>query len=89
MWTLYRRNHKGAVPPRKTRKTCIVRANNIIYLIDCNNNNLIVLLQRQGMISTGNPCPICRDEYLVFDHRNVDLLKQFISEFNGAVISYQ
>jgi len=24
VWTEYRRNHKGAFPPRKTRKTCIV-----------------------------------------------------------------
>lgn len=38
------------------------------------------------MISTGNPCPICRDEYLVLDYRNVDLLKQFISPFNGAIL---
>ncbi|KAK0082730.1 hypothetical protein PV325_009943 [Microctonus aethiopoides] len=67
VWKLYRRNHKGQIPPRKTRKTCI----------------------RNGIISTGNPCPICRDEYLVLDHRNTTLLKQFISEFNGAIISYQ
>lgn len=40
---------------------------------------------RKGVISTGNPCPICRDEYLVLDHRNVDLLKQFISEYTGEV----
>ncbi|XP_043274455.1 uncharacterized protein mRpS18B isoform X2 [Venturia canescens] len=63
VWKLYRRNHKGMYPPKKTRKTCV----------------------RQGIISTGNPCPICRDEYLVFDHRNTALLKQFISEYNGAV----
>ncbi|XP_055386059.1 28S ribosomal protein S18b, mitochondrial [Condylostylus longicornis] len=43
---------------------------------------------RGGKISTGNPCPICRDEYLVLDHRNVDLLKQFISEHTGEVLSY-
>lgn len=24
VWSQYRRNHKGAFPPRKTRKTCIV-----------------------------------------------------------------
>lgn len=40
---------------------------------------------RAGLISTGNPCPICRDEYLVLDHRNLDLLKQFISPFTGQV----
>ncbi|ENN76200.1 hypothetical protein HUJ04_002344 [Dendroctonus ponderosae] len=40
VWVPYRRNHKGAIPPRHTRKTCI----------------------RNEEISTGNPCPICRDE---------------------------
>ncbi|XP_075151527.1 mitochondrial ribosomal protein S18B [Haematobia irritans] len=43
---------------------------------------------RQGLISTGNPCPICRDEYLVLDHRNIELLKQFISPQTGQVLSY-
>lgn len=67
VWVQYRRNHKGQIPPRKTRKTCI----------------------RQGQISTGSPCPICRDEYLVLDPRNTDLLKQFISEYTGQILSYQ
>lgn len=40
---------------------------------------------RAGKISTGNPCPVCRDEYLVLDHNNIDLLKQFISEHTGEV----
>lgn len=44
---------------------------------------------RKNMISTGNPCPICRDEYLVLDYRNVDLLTQFVSPFNGEILSYQ
>lgn len=66
VWKLYRRNHKGAFPPKKTRKTCI----------------------RSGVISTGNPCPICRDEYLVIDHTNVKLLEQFINKHNGDIISY-
>jgi len=35
---------------------------------------------------TGNPCPICRDEYLVLDYRNVDLLNQFISPHNGKIL---
>lgn len=40
---------------------------------------------RAGVISTGNPCPICRDEYLILDYRNLDLLKQFISPHSGQV----
>lgn len=40
---------------------------------------------RKGMISTGNPCPICRDEYLLLDHRNLQLLNQFISPHTGEV----
>ncbi|KAH8418784.1 hypothetical protein KR222_002914 [Zaprionus bogoriensis] len=43
---------------------------------------------RQGRISSGNPCPICRDEYLVLDYRNTELLKQFISPYSGEVLSY-
>ncbi|XP_012054636.1 PREDICTED: 28S ribosomal protein S18b, mitochondrial [Atta cephalotes] len=66
VWKIYRRNFKGQIPPRKTRKTCI----------------------RYGQISTGSPCPICRDEYLVLDHRNVKLLEQFINKHNGSVLSY-
>lgn len=65
VWKQYRRNHKGAFPPMKTRKTCI----------------------RAGKISTGNPCPICRDEYLVLKAENVELLKQFISPHTGATLS--
>ncbi|XP_054014383.1 28S ribosomal protein S18b, mitochondrial [Hylaeus anthracinus] len=44
---------------------------------------------RAEVISTGSPCPICRDEYLVLDYRNVDLLKQFISEHSGEILSYK
>lgn len=37
VWKMYRRNHKGQIPPRKTRRTCIVRIcgpfyNTIIYI---------------------------------------------------------
>ncbi|XP_072936420.1 small ribosomal subunit protein mS40 [Epargyreus clarus] len=64
VWFLYRRNHKGGIPPKKTRKSCV----------------------RKGMISTGNPCPICRDEYLVLDHRNTKLLDQFVSQYTGQIL---
>ncbi|XP_014214318.1 28S ribosomal protein S18b, mitochondrial [Copidosoma floridanum] len=43
---------------------------------------------RQGFIATSNPCPICRDEYLVLDYRNTDLLYQFISPYNGEIIDW-
>lgn len=43
---------------------------------------------RGGVISCGSPCPICRDEYLVLDYRNLELLKQFISPYTGQVLSY-
>ncbi|XP_015604093.1 28S ribosomal protein S18b, mitochondrial [Cephus cinctus] len=66
IWKLYRRNHKGLHPPKKTRKTCI----------------------RANVVTTGNPCPLCRDEYLVLDYRNTGLLNQFISPHNGAIFSY-
>jgi small subunit ribosomal protein S18b, mitochondrial len=63
VWVPYRRNHKGLLPPKKTRKTCI----------------------RSGKISTGNPCPLCRDEYLVLHEDNKELLKQFVSPHSGKV----
>ncbi|XP_023011667.2 mitochondrial ribosomal protein S18B [Leptinotarsa decemlineata] len=43
---------------------------------------------RGGQISTGNPCPICRDEYLVLHEENVNLLKQFICPYTGNILSY-
>ncbi|XP_034951049.1 28S ribosomal protein S18b, mitochondrial [Chelonus insularis] len=66
VWKPYRRNHKGQLPPKKTRQSCV----------------------RKGFIVYGSPCPICRDEYLVLDYTNVNLLKQFISEYNGAILGY-
>lgn len=44
---------------------------------------------KHNYIVTGSPCPACRDEYLVLDYRNTDLLKQFISPYTGEVLSYQ
>lgn len=63
VWVPYKRNYKGQIAPRKTRRTCIYK------------NQLV----------TGNPCPICRDEYLVLHETNIKLLKQFISEHTGKV----
>lgn len=66
VWVLYRRNHKGGIPPRKTRRTCI----------------------RGDQVATGNPCPICRDEYLVLHENNTELLNQFICPHTGSILSY-
>ena len=43
----------------------------------------------EGRIETGNPCPICRDEYLVVDYKNVKLLKQFLTDYNGMVLDWK
>ncbi|KAG9472395.1 small ribosomal subunit protein mS40 [Eleutherodactylus coqui] len=61
VWADYRRNHKGSIPPQKTRKTCI-----------------------RGTKICGNPCPICRDQNLGVDVRNVKLLQQFICPYTGV-----
>lgn len=39
----------------------------------------------QGRYSTGNPCPICRDPYLVVSYKNLKLLKDFISPDTGYI----
>lgn len=41
---------------------------------------------RAGQIATGNPCPICRDEYLVLHHTNIKLLEQFISPYSEEIL---
>merc|ERR1712050_85761 len=43
---------------------------------------------RGGELSTGNPCPICRDEYLVPHPKNVKLLEQFISPNSGQILCF-
>ncbi|XP_029440110.1 28S ribosomal protein S18b, mitochondrial [Rhinatrema bivittatum] len=63
VWADYRRNHKGGIPPQKTRKTCI-----------------------RGDKVSGNPCPICRDQKLGVDYRNVKLLEQFICPHSGSML---
>ncbi|XP_014675163.1 PREDICTED: 28S ribosomal protein S18b, mitochondrial-like, partial [Priapulus caudatus] len=64
VWKSYRRNHKGHIPPSKTRQTCI----------------------RGKGITTGNPCPACRDEFLVLHYTNNRLLEQFICPYTGEVL---
>ncbi|CAH1785293.1 unnamed protein product [Owenia fusiformis] len=41
---------------------------------------------RGGRIASGNPCPVCRDEYLVLHRENTKLLKQFLSPNSGDVL---
>ncbi|XP_044278410.1 28S ribosomal protein S18b, mitochondrial [Varanus komodoensis] len=62
VWFGYRRNHKGQIPPQKTRRTCI-----------------------RGTRVCGNPCPICRDQHLFLDYRNVQLLEQFVCPHSGII----
>lgn len=39
-----------------------------------------------GKLITSNPCPICRDEYLVIDFRNIKLLTQFINPISSDIL---
>ena len=39
----------------------------------------------EGLYIRGNPCPVCRDEYLLLDYRNVKLLRQFVNAHTGEV----
>merc|ERR1712012_982452 len=43
---------------------------------------------RAGVVTTGNPCPICRDNHLAIHPKNLDLMKQFIDPNTGDLISY-
>ncbi|CAH8434498.1 unnamed protein product [Heterobilharzia americana] len=57
VWFYYRRNHRGHMAPRLTRKNCF----------------------HNGKLISSNPCPICRDEYLVLHHQHIELLKHFLN----------
>jgi len=47
-----------------------------------------VLLKRGvHRVDTASPCPICRDEYLQIDYRNVALLEQFMDPYSGVLYS--
>lgn len=39
----------------------------------------------EGVYIRGNPCPICRDEYLLLDYRNTKLLTQFVNDHTGEI----
>ncbi|CAG0916032.1 unnamed protein product [Notodromas monacha] len=83
VWELYRRNFKEFNALK-------------FFLLNYVNRPQLVLLRvfvqtsdfdkRQNRMSTGNPCPICRDEYLVVHPLNMDLLKQFVCEHTGELL---
>uniref|UniRef100_A0AC35GSQ4 28S ribosomal protein S18b, mitochondrial n=1 Tax=Panagrolaimus sp. PS1159 TaxID=55785 RepID=A0AC35GSQ4_9BILA len=35
-------------------------------------------IDKEGKFNVNHACPVCRDEYLFFDYRNPDLIKQFL-----------
>ncbi|KAG5442339.1 28S ribosomal protein S18b, mitochondrial [Clonorchis sinensis] len=35
---------------------------------------------------SSNPCPICRDEYLILDYRNTELLRQFLNPITLEIL---
>lgn len=55
VWEGYRRNHKGAVPPQKTRKTCIVKFLRSIA-------NVFNALHPSGNQNNCNVSIFCREE---------------------------
>lgn len=59
-----------------------------VFHVQIKINFFVLFSQRNQRLTSGNPCPICRDIYLVVDYRNTDLLKQFISPHTGAVIHW-
>ncbi|CAK9291472.1 unnamed protein product [Gordionus sp. m RMFG-2023] len=42
---------------------------------------------RDSVIISASPCPICRDQYLVLDYKNVHLLSQFICPYSNEILS--
>lgn len=46
VWNGYRRNHKGGIPPQKTRKTCIVREvhRNVIVWLYCHDDRTKIIM---------------------------------------------
>lgn len=45
VWKQYRRNHKGLIPPEKTRKACIVSIQNFGKLIACGVEFPLILIK--------------------------------------------
>ncbi|XP_015976148.2 28S ribosomal protein S18b, mitochondrial isoform X4 [Rousettus aegyptiacus] len=81
VWADYRRNHKGGIPPQRTRKTCI---HFFFTGLGTSSPASFFSLQRKNKVA-GNPCPICRDHKLHVDFRNVKLLGQFVCAHTGVI----
>jgi len=41
---------------------------------------------KENRFLLNNPCPLCRDEYLVVHFRNTELLKQFLDRLTGDIL---
>lgn len=41
---------------------------------------------KANKLVSSNPCPICRDEYLVLDYRHTDLLVQFVDPITAKIL---
>ncbi|KAI3388897.1 hypothetical protein SNEBB_006730 [Seison nebaliae] len=61
-----------------------------LYVRNFKGNKLPLKTRQQcisgGIYRTGNPCPLCRDEYLIVHYKNVELLKQFIDDDSGKIL---
>ena len=42
-----------------------------------------VSCMKDGVVASGSPCPLCRDERLLMTYKNLPLLKQYIDEQTG------
>ena len=52
-------------------------------------NSRVSCVGDDGFIMYGQACPICRDEYLVLDYRNIKLITQFIQPATQQVYPYR
>lgn len=52
-------------------------------------NTRLTCINDEGFLNTSYPCPICRDEYIVPHHENTKLLRQFINQYTGKILTTQ
>ena len=93
VWTNYRRNFKGPIAPKLTRYSCVVSSILVkrYWCIGSKQDFIheLCLFQLDERLVTGNPCPICRDVYLVVHEKNTKLLQQFISPQTDQVMPFK